>query len=155
MIGLKKFSLNDKSSFTFSLNYLRIPFGEMFGQNIWLTTNYKQLHGIFIKQYKNYENTSLGLGYKLYDLPLSNNISLTTSVDYWSQPSKLTFHDANLRHGFHFGQMLELQLLYNKYIQANSLSILVGYDYKTTGYMPQSYFVGNRFDLKAAFKWRF
>ncbi|MDR2533477.1 MAG: carboxypeptidase-like regulatory domain-containing protein [Tannerellaceae bacterium] len=155
MTGLKKFAINGNNSFTFSVNYLRIPFGEMFGQNVWLTTNGRRLHGIFIKQYRNHETTSIGLGYKLYDMPLSKNILLTSTVDYWRQPSHLSFYDAQLRHGFHAGQMLELQLLYNRYIQANSLSILAGYDYKTAGYTPESYFSGRRFDLKLALKWRF
>lgn len=155
MIGIKKFKISDKNAFTFSLNYLRIPFGEMFGQNIWLTTNRTQLHGISIKQYKNHEQTSFGLGYKLYDLRLSKSAFVTTTLDYWSQPSEPTFYSNTLRHGFHIEQMFEFQLFYNKYIQSNALSLLVGYDYKTKGYIPQSYFTGNRFDFKAAFKWYF
>jgi hypothetical protein len=70
---LKKFRLSNPAAFTFSPNYLRTPFGEMWAQNIWLTTGYSQLHGIFVRQYKNYAQTGLGIGYKLYHQPLFRN----------------------------------------------------------------------------------
>jgi hypothetical protein len=152
MFGVKKFNLTDKSSFTFSLNYLRVPFGEMFGQNIYLTTNHDQLHGIYLKQYKNYQKTTFGIGYKLFDFKLFKNASFTTTLDYWQQPSGFQFYDNSFSHGFHIGQICEYSFLQEQYTQQNKISLLTGYDFKTEGYLPQSYFLGKNFDLKAGFK---
>ena len=152
MIGIGKFKLNDRNSFTFSLDYLRAPYGEMFGQNIWLVHNYNQLHGIFLKQYKNYEQTTLGVGYKLYDLKLFRNFRVTSSLDLWQQPKDLIFKDSSKRAGLHVGQMYEYSFLPHKYNNTNKLSLFVGYDYKTEGYYPQSYYLGENFDIKAGFR---
>ncbi|MDR3217717.1 MAG: carboxypeptidase-like regulatory domain-containing protein [Dysgonamonadaceae bacterium] len=153
MLGMKQFKITKSSSFTFSLNYLRVPFGEMFGQNIYLTTSYNQLHGIYLKQYKNHEKTTFGIGYKLFDLKLFKNTFVNTTLDYWKQPAELQFYADSFSNGFHVGQMIEYQFFPNKYTQQNRMSLFVGYDFKTTGYMPQSYFSGKNFDVKFGFKY--
>ncbi|MDR3340331.1 MAG: carboxypeptidase-like regulatory domain-containing protein [Candidatus Symbiothrix sp.] len=153
MFGIKKFNITKSSSFTFSLNYLRVPFGEMFGQNIYLTTGYNQLHGIYLKQYKNHEKTTFGIGYKLFDLKLFKNTFVNTTLDYWKQPTEFQFYADSFSNGFHVGQMIEHQFFPNKYTHQNRMSLLIGYDFKTTGYMPQSYFSGKNFDVKFGFKY--
>jgi hypothetical protein len=155
MIGIPKFKIDKSTEFTFNLNYLRVPFGEMFGQNIWLITNYDQLHGIYLKQYKNFNKTTVGIGYKLFDLKLFRTIFVTTTLDYWQQPSENMFFDNSFSNGFHVGQMFEYQMFSKKYTRTNHFSLFLGYDYKTKGYMPESFFLGKNFDVKAGFKWNF
>jgi hypothetical protein len=155
MLGIGKFRIGKGNSFTFSFNYLRVPFGEMFGQNIWLMTHDTQLHGIFVRQYKNYDKTTFGIGYKLYDFKLVRNLRMTSSFDLWQQPKEFLFKDQYFRTGFHIGQMFEYQFLPNRYTGKNKLSLGVGYDYKTQGYFPQSYFLEKNFDVKFGFKWGF
>ena len=152
MYGIPKFRLGAKNSFTFSLNYLRTPFGELFGQNIWVMQNYSQLHGVFLKQYKNFEKTSFGIGYKLYDLKLFGDAYVTTSLEAWRQPTDFRFKTNSSFSGFHIGQMLEYQFLSDKYIKRNNLSLFIGYDYKTKGYMPESFYLKENFSVKAGFK---
>lgn len=139
MYGISKFRMGNRNSFTFSLNYLRTPFGEQFGQNIWIMRNYSQLHGVFFKQYKNFEKTSFGVGYKLYDLQLFRNAFVTTSLDVWQQPSDFQFMTNSSFCGFHIGQLFEYQFLPDKYIHRNNMSLFIGYDYKTKGYLPESF----------------
>jgi hypothetical protein len=153
MLAIKKFKINKNNSFTFIVDYLRVPFGEMFGQHIWLMHNYSHLHGVFLKQYRNYGKTTLGIGYKLYDFKLLRNAFVTTTLDYWQQPLELQFKDNSFANGFHVGQIFECQFLPNKYKNVNNLSLFVGYDYKTKGYLPQSYFLEKNFDIKVGFKY--
>ena len=155
MFGKSKFHLNKNNDFTFSLDYLRVPFGQMFGQNIWVLHKDKQLHGLFLKQYKTYEKTTLGVGYKLYDYKLFRNMYVNTTLDAWSQPSELQFRDKSSKPGFHIGQLYEYQFLPDKYKNRNNMSLFVGYDYKTHGYMPQSYHTSKNFEIKLGFKWHF
>jgi hypothetical protein len=153
MFGVKKFNLANSTSFTFNLNYLRTPFGEMFGQTVYLTTNYDQLHGIYLKQYKNYEKTALGVGYKLFNLKFLKNMYVTSTLDYWRQPSELQFYSKSFTHGFHIEQMMEYHCLPDKYTRQNRVSLLIGYDFKTEGYLPQSYYMGKNFNVRAGIKW--
>lgn len=152
MYGIPKFKLNEKNRFTFSLNYLRTPFGELFGQNIWVMHNYSQLHGLFIKQYRNFEKTSFGIGYKQYDRQLFRNMYVTTSLDAWRQPTDFRFKANSSFAGFHIEQMFEYQFLPDKYIERNNLSLFLGYNYKTKGYMPESFFLNENFSIKVGFK---
>lgn len=152
MYGIPKFKLNEKDSFAFSLNYLRTPFGEMSGQNFWLMHNHSQLHGVFVKQYRNYEKTTFGIGYKLYDVGLFQNVYSTTSFDIWQQPTDFKFKTNQSFTGFHFGQIFEYQFFPHKYINQNNLSLFLGFDYKTEGYMPESFFMEKNFNVKAGIK---
>jgi hypothetical protein len=152
---IPKFKLGDRSSFTFSLNHLRTPFGEIFGQNIWLMHNYTQLHGIFVKQYRNYETTNFGIGYKLYDIELFRDMYMTSSVDFWQQPTDFNFRATSSFNGFRVGQIFEYQVLKNQFSDRNRLSFLLGYDYKSKGYMPESFFIEENFNVKAGLKWNF
>ncbi|MDR2809927.1 MAG: carboxypeptidase-like regulatory domain-containing protein [Tannerellaceae bacterium] len=155
MFGIGKFALTHSVDFTFSLNYLRTPFGEMFGQTVYLATNHDHLHGIYLKQYRNHEATTWGIGYKLFNLKLFKDMSVTSTLDYWKQPSGLQFYSKSFAHGFHIGQMLEYNFSPDKYTRKNRISLLIGYDFKTDGYLPQSYYLGQHFDVKAGFKWYF
>ena len=152
MYGISKFRMGNRNSITFSLNYLRTPFGEQFGQNIWIMRNYSQLHGVFFKQYKNFEKTSFGIGYKLYDLQLFRNAFVTTSLDVWQQPSDFQFMTNSSFCGFHIGQLFEYQFLPDKYIHRNNMSLFIGYDYKTKGYLPESFYLKENFNIKAGVK---
>ena len=155
MFGIAKFPIGNKNSFTFSLNYLRVPFGEMFGQNIWLMHNHSQLHGVFIKQYRNYDKTTFGIGYKLYDVALFRNMHVTSSVDFWQQPVNFDFKVTASFNGFHAEQTFEYQFLQSKYSKQYKGSFIFGYDYKSKGYMPESFFTEKNLNVKAGFKWYF
>jgi hypothetical protein len=152
---IPKFKLSDRNSFTFSLNYLRTPFGEIFGQNIWLMHNHNQLHGVFVKQYRNYETTNLGIGYKLYDIPLFHNMYVTSSVDFWQQPTDFDFRATSSFSGFRVGQTFEYQFLQNQFSDRNRLSFILSYDYKSKGYMPESFCMGENLSVRIGFKWNF
>lgn len=154
LFGLKKFSISDNLKFTFSLNYLRIPFGEQIEQNLWFSYK-KQLNGLFFRQYINHEKTGFGIGYKLYDVALTDNMNLTSTVDYWLQPKNLRFYDKTLTSGFHIGQNLEWKILVDKYSKQNKLSLFVGYDFKTKGYQAESLYTDKHFKVNAGIRLNF
>ena len=155
MFAISKFSLGEKHRFTFNTYYLPTPFGEMFGQNIWLMSNYRQLHGVFVRQYKNYEQTTLGAGYKLYDVKLFRNTYVTSSVDFWQQPTDFGFRETSSSFGFYVGQTFEYRLLRSRFSEQSKLSLILGYDYKTKGYMPESFFMGEHLNVKVGVQWFF
>jgi len=155
MFFLPRFSLGENHSFTFSLNYLPVPFGEMFRQNIWFMQNHRQLHGVFFRQYRNFERTFFGIGYKLYDVRLFQNMYVTSSVDFWQQPQDFNFRTTASFNGFRVGQTFEYRMLRNQFSGQNRLSILLGYNYKTKGYMPESFFMGENFNVSVGFRWNF
>jgi hypothetical protein len=152
---IPKISIFDKHSFTFSINCLRVPFGEMFGQNIWFMQNYSQLHGVFFRQYRNYEKTTFGIGYKLYDVSLFRNMYMTSSIDYWQQPTDFDFRSTSSFGGFRVGQTFEYKLLQSPFSDQHKLSLMLGYDYKSKGYMPESFFMEKNFNVNIGFKWNF
>jgi hypothetical protein len=127
----------------------------MFRQNIWLMTNHSQLHGIFLKQYRNYEKTSFGVGYKLYDVKLFRNMHVTSSVDFWQQPTDFNFRTTSTFNGFRVGQTFEYSVIQNQFSGQNKFSLLLGYNYKTKGYMPESFFMNENFDVRLGFRWNF
>jgi hypothetical protein len=155
MFLIPKFSFGEKHSFTFNAYYLPIPFGEMFGQNIWFMQNYSQLHGVFFKQYRNYEKTTFGIGYKLYDVSLFRNMYMTSSIDYWQQPTDFDFRSTSSFGGFRVGQTFEYKLLQSPFSDQHKLSLMLVYDYKTKGYMPESFFMEENFNANIGFKWNF
>ena len=152
---IPQFRLGDRNRLMFSANYLRTPFGEMFGQNFWLTHNYSRLHGIFLKQYRSYNQTTFGIGYRLYDLRLFRNMYVTSSLDFWQQPADFNFRASTSFSGFRVGQTFEYQLVRNQFSGQNRLSLIFGYDYKTKGYMPESFFIDENFNVRAGFRWNF
>jgi hypothetical protein len=152
---IPQFQLGDRNRVMLSANYLRTPFGEMFGQNVWLTRDYTQLHGIFVKQYRNYAQTTFGIGYKLYDVPLFHNMYMTSSVDFWQQPTGFDFRATSSFSGFRIGQTFEYQFLQNQFSDRNRLSLILGYDYKSRGYMPESFFLEENFSVRTGFRWNF
>ena len=137
MFGIDKFSIAENLKATFSLNYLRIPFGEMTEQNIWFDYN-KQLNGLFIRQYISKERVGYGIGYKMYETKLNKNLRLTSTIDVWKQPDNLNFYDTTLKSGLHVGQDLEYKFLTDTFSNRNRISLYIGYDYKTKGYLPES-----------------
>jgi len=155
MFFMPKFSLGENHSFTFSLNYLPVPFGEMFRQNIWFSQNNRQLHGIFFIQYRNYERTFFGMGYKLYNVRLFRNMYVTSSVDFWQQPKDFNFRTTSTFNGFRVGQTFEYRTLRNQFSGHSRLSIILCYNYKTKGYMPESFFMGENFNVSVGFRWNF
>jgi len=155
MFFIPRFSIGENLSFTFNAYYLPIPFGEMFGQNFWLMHNHSQLHGMFLRQYRNHERTFFGIGYKLYDVRLFPNMYVTSSIDFWQQPTDFSFRTTSTFNGFRVGQTFEYRLLRNQFSGQSRLSILVGYDYKTKGYMPESFFMGENFNVSVGFRWNF
>ncbi|MDR0333860.1 MAG: carboxypeptidase-like regulatory domain-containing protein [Dysgonamonadaceae bacterium] len=152
---IPQFQLGDRNRVMLSANYLRTPFGEMFGQNFWLTHDYTQLHGVFLKQYRNYEKTTFGIGYKFYDVPLFHNMYMTSSVDFWQQPADFDFRATSSFSGFRIGQTFEYQFLQNQFSERNRLSFILGYDYKSRGYMPESFFLEENFSVRTGFRWNF
>ncbi|MCL2416617.1 MAG: carboxypeptidase-like regulatory domain-containing protein [Bacteroidales bacterium] len=155
MFFMPRFSLGENHSFTFSINYLPVPFGEMFRQNIWFMQNHSQLHGVFLSQYRNFEQTFFGIGYKLYDMRLFANMYVTSSVDFWQQPEDFNFRTTSAFNGFRIGQTFEYRTLRNQFSGHSRLSILLGYNYKTKGYMPESFFMGENFNVSVGFRWNF
>jgi hypothetical protein len=153
MLGSGKIKLSDNNRFTFSLNYLRTVFGEMFEQNIWLMHN-STLSGIFLRQYVNHEKAGIGLGYKWYDTPLANNLYLTSNLNYWCQPSECSFYDRSFSNGFSINQQLEWQFAKDKYIKRNNMSLFLGYNYKSKGYEPENFHLKANFDVQLGIKMR-
>ena len=153
MFFIPQFQLGDRNRVMFSANYLRTPFGEMFSQNFWLTRDYTQLHGIFLRQYRSYEQITFGIGYKLYDVSLFRNMYMTLFADFWQQPTDFDFRAITSFNGFRIGQTFEYQLVQNQFSGQNRFSLLFGYDFKTKGYTPHSFFMGQNFNVRAGFKW--
>ncbi len=154
LFGVSRIPLGRHWQGSFSLGYLRTPFGEQMEQNIWLSYK-RQLHGVFVRQYVNHEKTGWGLGYKLYDVSLNRHLYLTSYIDYWLQPADFRFYDRTFRSGFRIGQELEYRLLQNRYTRQNRLSIFLGYDYKTKGYVPDNLRTDASFRLNAGCKINF
>lgn len=154
LFGISRITISRDWQGSFSLAYLRTPFGDRTEQNIWLS--YKnQLHGLFVRQYMNHEKTGWGAGYKLYDVEVKPNLRLTSEINYWLQPENMRFYDHTFKSGFHIGQEIEYSLLYNPYTKQNRLSLSLGYDFKTHGYMPDNLHIGSHFKVNAGLRLNF
>ncbi len=151
MFGIKKFRISEKTRFTFSFNYLRTIFGEMFEQNFWISHN-NNLSGLFLRQYINHEKTGLGIEYKLYDTKLAKNILLTSNINYWHQPTQLSFYDHSLSSGFSATQQIEWKFAEDKYIHRRNMSLFMGYNYKSNGYEPDNLHLTNNLDIQLGVK---
>ncbi len=83
----------------------------------------------------------------MYDLKLSSKINLTTAVDYWAQLSNLNFYNTNFKSGFHINQDLEYKFGHDKFSNRNKISLYLGYDYKTKGYLPETLELNEHFKV--------
>lgn len=106
--------------------YLPVPFGEQFEQLFYLK-NQHSLTVISIKEYLARNKTGFGVGVKLINHPISQNILVTTRIDYWKQPKSLSFYAHRLDEGFSVQQRYTWQ---KKYFQ-----LWGGFTFKTAGYI--------------------
>jgi hypothetical protein len=145
IFGLKKFSIW-KKEYTFSLSYLPISYGRFFEQTFWQKTS-TNLSSLTFRQYDNFEKRGFGLGYKRYDDKLLKNLYLTSELNLWQQPKSFSFYDKIFQNGVQLCQMFRLNAWRDKYLGQRKVSLLLGYDFKSNGYVPGNLSLKKSVDL--------
>ena len=145
IFGLKKWTIG-KNAYTFSMSYLPISYGRFFEQNFWQKSS-SGLSSVSFRQYANHETCGIGLGYKRYEDELMKNFHVTSELSWWQQPKNYSFYDDKLQHGMQFSQTFRLNIINDKYLHQKKMALLVGYDYKTKGYVPGILSLNRQLDL--------
>nr|WP_321450118.1 carboxypeptidase-like regulatory domain-containing protein [uncultured Carboxylicivirga sp.] len=117
---------NKSNHLRISGGYLPVPFGHQLEQNLYLNSN-KRLTVLNLRQYLGKYCTGYSAGIRLLDQPLFKKVSITSQIDYWHQPSELSFFDKSLKEGFSVRQEICFKQKY--------FNFQIGYTLKTDGFI--------------------
>lgn len=144
VIGKSGFDLSESMRINAGLGYTMTPFGDQIDQNIWLMYNEYNMH-IYLREFENKSSWFLGAGLKLHKLKLTDNINISVGFDFWNQPKNLNFNTKDAQSG----GSIDLQIYYKvmSRISSNvkSLAILLGGNYKSSGYLPEEFYLNEHF----------
>lgn len=137
-ISIPPFKLGSSIQYSFSLGYRPSILGDCFSQNLWLKTK-QSAYRITFTEYKSNTSTSYGVGFKVIDADFFINGKLSTEVNYWKQPSNLSYYPDSYTEGFSVSQMAKYKL--------GRFAVALGYTFKTKGYLELSDNLGSDISL--------
>ncbi len=135
-ISIPPFKLGSSIQYSFSLGYRPSMLGDCFSQNLWFKTKQSE-YRITFTEYKSNTSISYGVGFKIIESDFFTNAKLSTEVNYWKQPTNLSYYPDSYTEGFSVSQMAKYKL--------GSLALVLGYTFKTKGYLELSDNLGTSF----------
>lgn len=126
--------------------YTMSPFGDFIDEIIWAKINKKINLKIYLRQSENRNTWFMGGGLSLIDYQISPKLSTTVSAHLWSQPKNLDFNTTESQVGGSGDLLLKYVVLENK--SHNSLSIDLGLNYKTAGFLPEEVIMKEHFGVR-------
>ena len=150
-VFIKSLNVINKKDFKLSVStgYTMCPFGDFIDENYYIQYNQKyNIHGYF-RQFENRNTWFMGGGLSL----VNYQFNTTIAAHVWSQPKNLDFNTTESQFGGAGDLLFKYIVLKNK--SHNSISIDLGLNYKTYGFLPEEVYlkehVGIRFGLTVNF----
>ncbi len=137
-LGISPFKIGDEFSFTFSLGYLPSILGDCFSQNLWFKMN-NSAYRLSFNEYKSATTTGYDIGFRIIDANFLKSGSVSTEVNYWKQPFNLAYYSTSNLEGFSVSQQIKYKM--------GKTALLLGYRFKTKGYLELSESTGADFSV--------
>ena len=118
-----------------STGYTMCPFGDFIDENFLIQYNQKYNLHAYLRQFENRNTWFMGGGISLVDYQFSSKFNTTIAGHFWSQPKNLDFNTTESQFGGSGDLLFKYIILENK--SHNSMSIDLGLNYKTAGFLPE------------------
>jgi hypothetical protein len=128
-IAIPPFKIGNQILVSYSLGYLPSILGDNFSQNVWFKTN-SSAYRFSFNEYKSNTTVGYGFGFKMIDTAFLQHGNMSTEVNYWKQPSNLSYYPDFYVDGFAIAQQLKYRM--------GKTALLLGYRFKTKGYLELS-----------------
>lgn len=118
-----------------STGYTMCPFGDFIDENFFIQYNHKYNMHAYLRQFENRNTWFMAGGISLVDYQISPKFNTTLAGHLWSQPKNLDFNTTESQFGGSGDLLFKYIILENK--SHNSMSIDLGLNYKTVGFLPE------------------
>ena len=136
----------NKIKVSLGMGYTMCPFGDFIDENIFVIYNQKYNLHAYLRQYENRNTWFMGGGLSLVDYQISPKFKTTIAGHLWNQPQNLDFNTTNSQFGGSGDLLLKYIFLENK--SNNSMSIDLGLNYKTFGFLPEEVIMKEHFGVR-------
>ena len=144
---LKPLNIIRKENLMLSIGsgYTMSPFGDFIDENFYIQYNKKYNLHAYLRQYQNRNTWFPAGGVSLINCLLTSKLSSTIAGHFWSQPQALDFNTTKSSFGGAGDLLLKYIVLNTK--QSNSLSVDLGLNYKTKGFLPEEVVMKEHFGI--------
>ena len=136
----------NKLKVSLGMGYTMCPFGDFIDENIFVIYNQKYNLHAYLRQFENRNTWFMGCGLSLVDYQISPRFKTTIAGHLWNQPQNLDFNTTNSQFGGSGDLLLKYIFLENKL--NNSMSVDLGLNYKTFGFLPEEVIMKDHFGVR-------
>jgi len=129
-----------------SAGYTMCPFGDFIDENFLIQYNHKYNIHTYLRQFENRNTWFMGGGASLVNYQISSKFNTTIAAHLWSQPKNLDFNTTYSKFGGSGDLLLKYMVLENK--SHNSMSVDLGFNYKTYGFLPEEVILKEHFGVR-------
>ena len=149
VIGVTNFRVSDAVRLNAGLGHSMGPFGDFIDQKVWLAVNGKVKISGYLREFENRSHWFYGAGVAVNDYPLPGRVAVSAAVHYWNQPVNLSFTALDGRPGgaVDVTGRYKVPLRHSAWLRYVSLD--VGVIYKTAGFLPEEFALGEHFGVRA------
>lgn len=144
----KRLNIVRKNNLNISINtaYTMCPFGDFIDENIFIRSNQKYNVHAYLRQFENRNTWFMGGGLSLVDYQISSKFNTTVAAHLWNQPQNLDFNTTKSQFGGSADVLLKYVVLEHK--SHNSMSLDLGLNYKTYGFLPEEVYLKEHFGVR-------
>lgn len=129
-----------------SSGYTMCPFGDFIDENFFIQYNQKYNIHAYLRQFENRNTWFMGGGLSLVDYQISSKFNTTVAAHLWNQPHNLDFNTTKSQFGGSGDVLFKYIVLEHK--SHNSMSIDLGLNYKTYGFLPEEVCLKEHFGVR-------
>jgi hypothetical protein len=129
-----------------STGYTMCPFGDFIDENFYVQLNNRYNIHSYLRQFQNRNTWFMGGGVSLINYQISPKFNTTIACHLWSQPKNLDFNTTESKFGGAGDMLFKYIILENK--SHNSLSLDLGLNYKTFGFLPEEVILKEHFGVR-------
>ena len=126
---------NENLKLSVSTGYTMCPFGDFIDENFLIQYHQKYNIHAYLRQFENRNTWFMGGGISLIDYQISPKFNTTIAAHLWNQPKNLDFNTTESQFGGSGDLLFRYIILENQ--SHNSMSIDLGLNYKTVGFLPE------------------
>ncbi len=129
-----------------STGYTMCPFGDFIDENFYIQYNQRYNIHAYLRQFENRNTWFMGGGLSLLNYQISPKFNTTIAGHLWSQPKNLDFNTTESQFGGSCDLLFKYMVFENK--SHNSISIDLGLNYKTIGFLPEEVIMKEHIGLR-------
>ena len=137
---------NKNLKLSLSTGYNMCPFGDFIDEKVYIQFNNNYNFRAYFRQFENNNTWFMGGGLSLVDYKISSKLNTTIDSHFWTQPKKLDFNTTQSQFGGSGDVLFKYIVFENK--SHNSLSLDLGLNYKTEGFLPEEVILKEHFGVR-------